>query len=289
MHDAEDDGRRADAERKGRDDGRRIRRALAQHPTGVADFPQQPVREARPRASRHSSFTRVSPPSERSAASRAFSGLDRRGGAPVNFVIDVELQLGVELLINDASRCRSDRTRRRSARRIRILISGFYTTIAPRAQQPLRNVVRPPSQGFGEPRRSSPDQQASETGTPSDFATAGSESDSGPQEYEDRSGSRDARSPDPEDAGASAAAWRRLRGADSPGHQRNVCRSGRIPLSRPASSGAGGWIAGEWSATVQNRRIKSYMLTASGRRKLSAEKRQWARIVAAVAQVLEAM
>ena len=49
------------------------------------------------------------------------------------------------------------------------------------------------------------------------------------------------------------------------------------------------WIAGEWSATDQNRRIKSYTLTASGRRKLSAEKRQWARIVAAVAQVLEAM
>ena len=50
-----------------------------------------------------------------------------------------------------------------------------------------------------------------------------------------------------------------------------------------------GWIAGEWSATDQNRRIKAYTLTTSGRRKLSAEKRQWARIVAAVAQVLEAM
>jgi PadR family transcriptional regulator len=49
-----------------------------------------------------------------------------------------------------------------------------------------------------------------------------------------------------------------------------------------------GWIAGEWSATDQNRRIKSYTLTAPGRRKLSAEKRLWARIVAAVAQVLEA-
>ena len=50
-----------------------------------------------------------------------------------------------------------------------------------------------------------------------------------------------------------------------------------------------GWIAGAWSTTDQNRRIKAYTLTASGRRKLSAEKRQWARIVAAVAQVLEAM
>ena len=48
-----------------------------------------------------------------------------------------------------------------------------------------------------------------------------------------------------------------------------------------------GWIAGEWGTNDQSRRVKSYMLTASGRRKLSAQKRQWERIVAAVSQVLE--
>ena len=47
-----------------------------------------------------------------------------------------------------------------------------------------------------------------------------------------------------------------------------------------------GWIAGSWSTNDQGRRVKSYTLTAAGRRKLSAEKRQWARIVAAVSQVL---
>jgi PadR family transcriptional regulator PadR len=48
-----------------------------------------------------------------------------------------------------------------------------------------------------------------------------------------------------------------------------------------------GWIAGEWSVTDDGRRIKSYVLTAAGRRQLSAEKKQWDRIVTAVGQVLE--
>ena len=48
-----------------------------------------------------------------------------------------------------------------------------------------------------------------------------------------------------------------------------------------------GWIAGHWGTNDEGRRIKSYALTAAGRRKLSAEKQQWARIVAAVGQVLE--
>jgi PadR family transcriptional regulator len=49
-----------------------------------------------------------------------------------------------------------------------------------------------------------------------------------------------------------------------------------------------GFIAGEWTASDQGRRVKSYRLTAAGRRQLVAEKRQWARIALAVAQVLEA-
>ena len=48
-----------------------------------------------------------------------------------------------------------------------------------------------------------------------------------------------------------------------------------------------GWIAGEWTMTPDRRRIKSYTLTPSGRKQLSAERKQWDRIVAAVGQVLE--
>ena len=48
-----------------------------------------------------------------------------------------------------------------------------------------------------------------------------------------------------------------------------------------------GWITGEWSTNEQGKRVKSYQLTATGRRQLSDEKRQWDRIVAAVAQVFD--
>ncbi len=47
-----------------------------------------------------------------------------------------------------------------------------------------------------------------------------------------------------------------------------------------------GWISGEWTTNEMARRIKSYTLTAAGRKQLSAERRAWERIVAAVAQVL---
>ena len=49
-----------------------------------------------------------------------------------------------------------------------------------------------------------------------------------------------------------------------------------------------GWIEGAWSASEDGRRIKTYTLTPAGRKHLSAERRQWERIVAAVGQVLEA-
>jgi PadR family transcriptional regulator len=48
-----------------------------------------------------------------------------------------------------------------------------------------------------------------------------------------------------------------------------------------------GWIAGEWGTNEQGKRVKSYELTTAGRRQLSDEKRQWDRIVAAVAQLFE--
>jgi PadR family transcriptional regulator PadR len=47
------------------------------------------------------------------------------------------------------------------------------------------------------------------------------------------------------------------------------------------------WIEGTWTMTEDGRRIKAYALTTSGRRQLTAEKRQWERIVTAVGQVLE--
>ena len=48
-----------------------------------------------------------------------------------------------------------------------------------------------------------------------------------------------------------------------------------------------GWIRGEWGVSDQGRRARSYTLTAAGRRQLAAERKQWARIVTAVGQVLD--
>ena len=47
------------------------------------------------------------------------------------------------------------------------------------------------------------------------------------------------------------------------------------------------WIAGEWTTNAEKRRVKSYVLTAAGRRQLAAQRREWDRIVTAVTQVLE--
>jgi transcriptional regulator len=48
-----------------------------------------------------------------------------------------------------------------------------------------------------------------------------------------------------------------------------------------------GWIDGEWETLPNGRRIKSYRLTREGRRRLSAEKATWQRVVAAMSLVLE--
>ena len=47
------------------------------------------------------------------------------------------------------------------------------------------------------------------------------------------------------------------------------------------------WITGRWTTNDQGRRVKSYSLTAAGRRHLLVERRGWNRIVIAVTQVLE--
>jgi transcriptional regulator len=49
-----------------------------------------------------------------------------------------------------------------------------------------------------------------------------------------------------------------------------------------------GFIVGEWTTTPEGRRAKYYRLTAAGQRQLAAEKKNWAKIVLAIGQILEA-
>ena len=49
-----------------------------------------------------------------------------------------------------------------------------------------------------------------------------------------------------------------------------------------------GLIQAEWGASENNRRAKYYELTKSGRKQLEAERGEWEKLAAAVAQVLEA-
>jgi PadR family transcriptional regulator, regulatory protein PadR len=50
----------------------------------------------------------------------------------------------------------------------------------------------------------------------------------------------------------------------------------------------GGLIRSEWKASENNRRAKYYLLSERGRKRLSAETREWGRQVAAIARILEA-
>jgi PadR family transcriptional regulator len=47
-----------------------------------------------------------------------------------------------------------------------------------------------------------------------------------------------------------------------------------------------GWLVAEWRASDNNRRAKYYALTASGRRRLGLEAREWSRLVQAVTTAL---
>ena len=49
-----------------------------------------------------------------------------------------------------------------------------------------------------------------------------------------------------------------------------------------------GFIKGEWTQTPEGRRATYYRLTAAGQKQLSTEKKNWARIVLAIGQILEA-
>ncbi len=48
-----------------------------------------------------------------------------------------------------------------------------------------------------------------------------------------------------------------------------------------------GWISSRWGASEKNRRARFYSLTASGRRALAREARDWRRMAAFISRVLE--
>jgi len=48
-----------------------------------------------------------------------------------------------------------------------------------------------------------------------------------------------------------------------------------------------GWVAAEWGPSDNNRKAKYYELTKLGRKQLSSESNQWARLTAAVGFVLD--
>src|SRR6185437_11891871 len=49
-----------------------------------------------------------------------------------------------------------------------------------------------------------------------------------------------------------------------------------------------GWIASEWGESDNNRKAKFYSLTATGRRKLSAETERWNQMASLIASILRA-
>jgi PadR family transcriptional regulator PadR len=48
-----------------------------------------------------------------------------------------------------------------------------------------------------------------------------------------------------------------------------------------------GWISAEWGMSENNRRARYYRLTATGRKQLAEEEKNWARLTEAVASVLQ--
>jgi PadR family transcriptional regulator len=48
-----------------------------------------------------------------------------------------------------------------------------------------------------------------------------------------------------------------------------------------------GWIEAEWAVSELGRRAKYYQLTASGRRQLAVEAREWERMSAAIGRVMK--
>jgi PadR family transcriptional regulator PadR len=49
-----------------------------------------------------------------------------------------------------------------------------------------------------------------------------------------------------------------------------------------------GWVKAEWGTSENNRRARFYTLTADGRKRLAAERREFDRLIGAIQRVLEA-
>jgi transcriptional regulator len=49
-----------------------------------------------------------------------------------------------------------------------------------------------------------------------------------------------------------------------------------------------GWVKGQWGLSDNNRRARYYTLTATGRRQLDSERREFTRMVSLVHRILEA-
>jgi PadR family transcriptional regulator, regulatory protein PadR len=49
-----------------------------------------------------------------------------------------------------------------------------------------------------------------------------------------------------------------------------------------------GWIAAEWGESENKRKAKYYELTATGRKQLKSERKEWKRLAMAIAEVLAA-
>ncbi len=48
-----------------------------------------------------------------------------------------------------------------------------------------------------------------------------------------------------------------------------------------------GWVKAEWGASENNRRARYYTLTAAGRKQLTVEREEFARVIDAIQKVLE--
>ena len=48
-----------------------------------------------------------------------------------------------------------------------------------------------------------------------------------------------------------------------------------------------GWVKAEWGASDNNRRARYYTLTAAGRKRLTAERQEFDRLIGAIRRVLE--
>ena len=48
-----------------------------------------------------------------------------------------------------------------------------------------------------------------------------------------------------------------------------------------------GWVTAEWGASDNNRRARYYTLTASGRKRLTSERKEFQRLIGAIQQVLD--